>query len=316
MSFKFKIKYILNFNSILILILIFSGCKKNNQPKEDSIVKAYRLIDQQRTNEAIDLLESDLKTDPNNNEMKFVLASAYAHKAGIKIQKLVPIITQLEKFRGFKNKKANVKKEFDYNQLDQNKKNIVNKENSISSSTQINSSGEKQINKLAITASNFFGRMSSILETYAAIPSVSTYQVEFIKHAISLINSIGTQVNQEQALYRALLEVILFKYLMDEIVTDETIDTSIIENQRCIINQDKLNESITLLGNLVIDINKDMALANPKHAEHLVKMNKDINQQITQFPTSLNSMDNASASIMKRMAIENGLGKLIKCTEI
>jgi hypothetical protein len=83
---------------ILMLVCIAScfGCgKKTNKNEQDEVVlKSYRLIDSDRADEAIELLENHLSKDSTNNTYKSVLASAYAHKGGVKIQKFIPIVNQ------------------------------------------------------------------------------------------------------------------------------------------------------------------------------------------------------------------------------
>lgn len=285
------------FKALLLLgLCTFIGCKKKNyQPKEDTVVKAYRLIDEQRTSEAIDLLEEELKKDSstNNSEIKFVLASAYAHKAGIKIQVLVPAVTQLYKFQNATKKKKSVQKQ---------------------------ATSGKPVNKIAVTVSAMFNQISATLETYAAIPVVTETQVDFLKHAIDLIHSIEAPINQEQALYRAVLEIILFKYTMEEslLTAPTSIDFAIVEDKNCVINIKKLNESIVPLAKLLIDIFNDMALANPKHSESLIKSSAEINAYLTDLAlasSTINVMDDFSASFIKRSAFELGLGKMIKCNE-
>lgn len=285
------------FKALLLLgLCVFMGCKKKpKQPKEDTVVKAYRLIDEQRTSEAIDLLEEELKKDSSihNNEIKFVLASAYAHNAGIKIQVLVPAVTQLYKFQNATKKKKLAQ--------------------------QYSASG-KPVNKIAVTVSAMFNQISATLETYAAIPGVTEAQVDFLKHAIELINSIEAPVTQEQALYRAVLKIILFKYMMEEslLTAPASIDVAIVEDKNCVINIKKLNESLVPLGKLLITIFNDMAIANPRHSESLTKTSTEINTQLAEMALASNTfsvMDEFSASLIKRSALELGLGKMIKCQE-
>lgn len=282
---------------LLLGLFAFIGCKKkSHQPEEDVIVKAYRLIDEQRTSEAIDLLEEELKKDSinNNGEIKFVLASAYAHKAGIKIQVLVPAITQLYKFQNATKKKKAVQ-----NQA---------------------LTPHKQVNKIAVTVSAIFNQISATLETYSAIPVVTETQVDFLKHAIDLIHSIAEPINQEQALYRAVLEIIFFKYMMEEslLTAPTNIDFAIVEDKNCVINMKKLNQSIVPLGKLLINILNDMALANPKHSESLTKSSSEISAYLTELALDsdmISVMDDFSSSFIKRSAFELGLGKIIKCNE-
>lgn len=294
---------------ILLSVCSFVTCKKkSNPPKEEVVVKAYRLIDEQRTSEAIDLLEEELKigSTANIREIKFVLASAYAHKAGIKIQVLVPAVTQLYKLQNASKKKKSIQ-----NQATTATNAYVNPNENLS---------RKPVNKIAVTLSAIFNQISATLETYAAIPTVNETQIDFLKHSIELIYSIGEPLTQEQALYRAVLEIILFKHIIEEglLTASANIDFEIIEDKNCVINVKKLNDSIVPLAHLLIDIFNDMVLANPKHAESLTKSSAEITNYLTELTLAsgtINVMDDVTSSFLKRSAFELGLGKMIKCNE-
>jgi hypothetical protein len=283
---------------LIIAVMVFlPGCKKNQHHTEEVTVKAYRLIDEQRTSEAIDLLEDVLKRNFKNNDVKFVLASAYAHKAGIKIQKLVPTITQLYKFKNFNKKINKVNKKPNLNVQDD-------------TTTKSNSEVE-------ISASVFLNKMAAVLDTFDAIPSVNNQQVEFLMHAIDLITSIGSQMTQEQALYKAILEVILFKYIIQEsTMPPDNFEASIIDDKNCSISIKKLNESLVPLGKLLIETFTDMGLANPSQSNSMNKMSQEIKLHIFEFETiasTVGTLEELSSSYLKRSVIDFGFGKIIKC---
>lgn len=187
----------MSFNKILKVTLTFSlmaaallGCgTKNDTQQSEPVLKAYRLIDEQRTDEAIELLESSLVQEPANSEYKVVLASAYAHKAGIKIQKLVPVIIQSDKL-----KRMNVQiPEIGHNQQP-----------------------NKAVNAGALNIALLLNRFAGFFETYASVPIVTPDQATYLTHAIYLLNDVGAQIKQEDVLYRAVLEVVLFKHILTE----------------------------------------------------------------------------------------------------
>ena len=286
-----KFKKILKVTLILSLaVSTLFGCgAKNESQQNDTVLKAYRLIDEQRTDEAIELLETSLTQNPSNSEYKAVLASAYAHKAGIKIQKLVPAINQ----------SGNLKK-------------MNDKLPEIGS----NKSTTDKVNDGALSIAMLLTRFAGFFEAYASVPVVTKDQATYLTHAIYLLNDIGSQMKQEDVLYRAVLEVVLFKHILAEELIGEFVSPQTKDEQTCRIDLGNVNDTIVKLGKLMIDIYNDIGFANPKQAGDMKKMAEQTSDSVTNITiatTTVTVLDEAATIFLRQAAIQNGFGKIIKC---
>ncbi len=277
----------------LVLSLAFSalfGCgTKSESQQNDNVLKAYRLIDEQRTDEAIELLETSLTQDPSNTEYKKVLASAYAHKAGIKIQKLVPALNQSDKLKKLNDKLPEL------------------------ASSQ---STTEKVNAGALNIALLLTRFAGFFEAYASVPMVDNSQAAYLTHAIYLLNDIGSQIKQEDVLYRAVLEIVLFKHILSDGLIGEFIAPKTKDEQTCRIDLGNVNDTIVRLGKLMIDVYNDIGFANPKQAGDMKKMaeqTSDSISNITIATTTVTVLDEAATLFLKQAALQNGFGKIIKC---
>lgn len=277
--------------AFIFLALVFSGCgsQKNEGVRNDTVLDAYRLIDDQRSDEAIQLLETSLAQDPSKSEYKVVLASAYAHKAGIKIQKLVPLLTQSDK----------IKKLGEPN---------LNSPTAATTSQRVNASAQN-IAKLLSKFSGFF-------EAYALIPQVSKDQATYLTHAVYLLNDIGSALKPEDVLYRAVLETVLLKYELAEGFIGELIEPETHGDKTCRLNLGNINDSVIRMGKLLIDICNDIGFVKPKEASDMKKIADQVSESVTNITmatTAVTVADEAANIFLKEAALQNGFGKIIKC---
>lgn len=288
MLFKEK-KYRFALALIAFISLMSFGCDKQDRHNEDSVLRAYQLIDEQRTDEAIELLETELNKNPNSNEYKSVLASAYAHKAGIKIQKLVPVINQADCLNKLKEKSSEVDKKESFS---------------------------NRLNKMAIDASSLFVKLSNVMEAYASVPVLTADQATYLRHAIYLLTSIGKGLTQDDVLYRAVLEIILFKYILSENLIGEFTESVVVDEAKCRIDIGNLNETLINLGKLLIDIYNDLGFVDPKRADDMRKLSEETSDTVSNLTiatTTIAVLDEASTMFLKQAIIQQGFGKIIKC---
>ena len=273
----------------LFLSVLVLGCAKKEDKKEDTVLKAYRLIDEQRTDEAIELLESAIAKEPSNTQYKAVLASAYAHKGGIKVQKLVPIINHSEKLKKLSEKLPEVNKSESHSQ---------------------------RVNQTALNLAALLLRFSGFLEAYASVPLVTKDQATYLRHAIYILNDLGDKVRQEDVLYRAILEIVLLKHILAENFIGEFMEPATKEEVTCRIDLGHVNDTAITLGKLLIDIFNDIGFSNPKQSEQMKRMANETSETIsnlTIFFTSATVVDEASNIFIRQAAIQNGFGKIIRC---
>lgn len=273
---------------IILAAFFFVGCApEKKQQNESTSVKAYRLIDEQRTDEAIQLLETSLREEPDNQDYKIILASAYAHKAGFGVQKLIPLMSRA---KSFKQDDALFLKIIEELKKDEK---------------------PAQIMQLA----RLFNQMSEFAKIYNAIPSTeSVYEVAYLEQAIDILNKVGKDLKPEDALYRGVLEILLLKHILSEKLIGQ-INTEI-KLENCQVDLSTANLSIIRLGKLLIDIYYDIGIANPSQAikmKTLAESTAVIVSDLTLAITTVTAIDEAASVFLKQNAIENGFGKLVKC---
>ncbi len=267
------------------------GCQaKNTDHNVDPRLEAYRLIDEQRTDEAIELLETELQNDENNNELKVALASAYAHKGGIKIQKLVPIVSSIDK---------------------------INKDRSAPIDTQKQKNLTEKTHASLINASLLLSQFSRFVEVYVAIPVADRNQADYIRHAILLFNEIESKnLKQEDVLYRLILEIVLLKHILVENFIGEFVPPKSADKKKCRLDLAMINHSIVGMGKLLIDIFNDAGFIRPQTANDMKKLasqTSDAVNDLTIFFTSATVVDDITEAFLSESLIQHGFGKIIKC---
>ncbi|MDZ4678688.1 MAG: hypothetical protein SGI74_14415 [Oligoflexia bacterium] len=273
----------------LLCASMLAGCSKKEDKKQNTVLEAYRLIDEQRTDEAIELLESAITKEPSNTEYKVVLASAYAHKGGIKVQKLVPIINHSEKLKKLGEKLPELNKA---------------------------EAKSQRVNQAALNLSAVLVRFAGFLEAYASVPLATPNQATYIRHAIYILNELGNKVKPEDALYRAVLEIVLLKHILAENFVGEFLEPANKEETTCRIDLGNVNDAAITLGKLLIDILNDIGFSNPDQAEAMKRMANETSETVsnlTIFFTSATVVDEVSNIFVRQAAVQHGFGKIIKC---
>ncbi len=263
-----------------------SGCSKGRPKKTDVVSRAYQMIDAQKPEQAIALLERSLEEDPENRSYKVVLASAYAHKAGFKVQKLVPILKKAQDFQKLQGSTAPV------------------------------GSGPEKIKALALDASSLVNKAGGLSEVFAAIPAVEGPQVADLSHAISLLGELGPEIEPAQAIYKVILEIILFKhYLVANLLGGSPAQTNK-ELESCRIDAEQFIETFQILSQLLLEIYGDLTIAHPSQAATMERLSNETRTSVaTALKTAdgISSLDKNSLMFLKFTIIKAGFGKVVKC---
>ncbi|MBT4760766.1 MAG: hypothetical protein HOO06_03625 [Bdellovibrionaceae bacterium] len=285
---NFKVNVMLMF---LILVVATTSCSDKRTGNTSVVLSSYRLIDSGRTNEAIELLEAELETESSvkvRYDINMALASAYAHKSGINIQSLIPVLKKAETINTLKKTFSDEPK---------------------------NNSTSAEVNMEARRVSYSLIKVSQAFEAYASIPVISVMKSNYIRKAIEILEEPGSSVNPEDALYRALIKIILFKHLLAENLLGEFIQPKNTAEE-CRINLGAVNDDIIELGKVLIDVFNDIGFANGSLAEDMRVLSEKTAEMVSSLTlgtTSLIVIDEASSVFFRRSIIENGFGKIIKC---
>lgn len=279
---------------ILLSIVISFGvvaCAPGGEQESDPILKSYRLIDTQRTDEAIELLEVELSRDPKRDELRIALASAYAHKAGMKIQKFVGIVTQSERL-----------------------------EKLIKSMDERKPPAEKTtaVDEASLRMANVLKRFSVVAEIYAGVPSIESQNVIYLQHAIHLLSE-DKSIPAKNVVYRLILQILLFKHFLNEkwISEPEVINGKKIK--QCSLSAATVNDNIVNLGRLLINIVHDVGYVDPNQAAKMKSLAARIGDEIASASlvlTGVSLLDEAAKISLAETAKAQGFGKMVECDSL
>ena len=278
---------------VWILVLAGTACQGNDSrdKKDDIILTSERLIDEHRTDEAIYLLEGHLVTDSNNPRLRPTLASAYADKAGIQIHVLLPIVSQASEMQAAEDNLKRVLKE-------------------------ISDDNDKRTGISMIQFSALLQSLSSATKMYGSIPSLSKVQSTYLSEAIGILNDIGPTILPQDALYRAILEIIQFKNVLHDEFVGEISPKFDPNNINCRLNQDLIVQNLSDLSRIAIAIVNDIAIANPSQTPQLKTLTEQINNAMIKMKSenlSVTSLNASSNVFLKNAAMEAGFGKILEC---
>ncbi|MGE0632500.1 MAG: tetratricopeptide repeat protein [Pseudobdellovibrionaceae bacterium] len=269
-------------NKILLLsfcaFLALNGCGRLEKKSESPQLKSYKLIDAGRSDEAIVLMERELEANPENRSYRMTLASAYAHKAGFKIQKLLPLIKNGKPLPSWKSiQKANAKK----------------------------SKTELATLKLSWHLRNYL----HFMETYRSIPDIHEDKIGYLRAAIETMQVLEKPY-PEEALYRTVLNVLLLKYqIQNEILGKKK------SQDTCKIDLSFIEDRIKSVGETLIDMMSDMEIVTPKKKKEYSELREDtvevvfnakVTLELMKFNGALSDAD--LASLASRSGYDNLFG--------
>lgn len=288
----------------LSFLLMSCSQKTERDEKSELILTSYRLIDENRTDEAIYLLEESLVETPEDYALNVTLASAYAHKAGFRVQKLVPIFSQVKKIENLKKLR---------------KKKNEERAKEQSEGTDVSGSKirvDKEIkNDFFSSAADLMNYFSSYLSIYSAIPSISSEDAVYLEHSILLLDELQERIAPPDAIYRVVLNTVRLKYLIEtKLVKEFARDNS--AGGTCRVSVGKLSQDIIDISHVLIDIVTDLAFVHPKKEIELLAMRTDISNATSNLTLGLNSLivlDEASRTFLQRSFIQQGFGNILEC---
>lgn len=252
------------------MLAFLLACHKvaNTTPAEDHTAKATTYIDQGDYASAIELLEDTLKYE-DTYEVRLVLASAYAGRAGIKVENYWDYLIGFDAFA--KNKADDAVPDLlpadsIPEKLDENSKTFLNALNE-------NFKDLQRLEKKAVK-----------------VPNITANDRPDIEHARELLKLTHSS---SASLYRSLLAVVLVK---SEIQEGKAIATTWSEMKfdPCVPTAKRLSSLLSKILDLVSDGLNDLGNAYPDDNANYQTMRADIDKgsiQIQQFTSDQNKVD-------------------------
>jgi hypothetical protein len=225
----------------LISTLLFTfGCQKSNDSgSETATLKAYRLIDENRMDESIQLLQDEIQAKENRKEIDdeyysyiSIMASAYAKKAGITMRTLVQSYNQIKTSLARTDELIPKKKSADKNQ-------------------RVIQDIEEQIRN--------YTKLSRILKI---MPVIDDNSLVYLNYAIALLDKIPKPATADH-MYRIILRVVAFTHLISNANINKVLPETSKTEEQCVVHLRKTNEYLLLVSKLYIKILDDLSLAFP-----------------------------------------------------
>jgi len=267
-------------------VLLVTGCGRPPKKAESPLTHAYRLIDANRDDEAIAYLSDLCNSKPGDHDCLVALASAYAHKSGMKVQKFVNVITMSKDLGAL---------EFTFDSSAGKGENTDRADHSLRS------------------AASLLAKLAQIMRVYTAVPTIKNDNIVYLDEAIRIMINLE-HPRQVDALYRAVLRVLRLKHTFAEDVLG--IGTEAKLGADCTLDLSVMSDNLKALGFDLLDILDDLELANPSRAKTLDRDKKEIANDLdsaTHALSSLTEIDEGTRMAFNELFIQQGFGKFLKC---
>jgi len=240
---------------LIYLNLLLLGCshpseKTQRSEKENKILDAKRLIDQNDDERAIRILEEMKTADPGDHDVLVTLASAYAHRGQFKIQKMIGIVSEI-----------------------------------VRNSQKLERDGEKGNDKEneSIPMARLARQLNAFLNVYEKIPLVEVSQNEDLETALLLLHQIPPHLMESaDYLFRGAIRLFTFKFQMGSPI-QESGEWS---QDSCRTGQEKLKQRLMLAGQSLVLVLDDFISAAPKEAETLNESRSRIKESLLKMRDS------------------------------
>ena len=278
------------------LLLVFSlGCSKHDEEaKESTELRAFRLIDSGRTEEAIQLLLPEVNQDPENVDLRMALASAYAHRAEIKVQKLVPLISSAKSFATEVEALKAIQERPD------------------APPDQSNIFGE--VSDAVELWGKYMSTLGSALGFFSSLPSAAGVSALDIREAIYHASYVKPML-PENAVYVAILQIIYLKHTIIDRLIRPSSNHNATAVKNCKLNFDAIGDGAEAVGNQILDLTLTLKDAFPDEGDRYGSLHEQFASVFSDLTYSLNSLslaDELSLTVLKDRFISLGAGKLLE----
>lgn len=236
---------------LLFSLLALVSCQnKADQESEDvQLQRATRNIDKGEYNDAIQSLQT-LKTKSTNPKVVMTLASAYAGRAGIKV----------DQYWGFVVGYESLLPEFADSDKVKSQKYAISSQWIAKIPSEQDRKSAEELNKILV-------QMDGILARIERIPYVAREHREDLHTAVSELSELKTQGS---ALYKAILEVILLKSAIED--TRTIFESLRQKGSNCERSGQELLTWVKYSWQLLTQIFEDVAVAYPSKKESIEKV--------------------------------------------
>jgi hypothetical protein len=261
---------------LLALFSLLTGCdnKEKKHNRNDVLLESYRLIDEDREDEAIGLLDSRIEEfsddSPENLELKnlkVTLASAYAKKAGISIREIGASFSKIKNIADLKTENFQT------------------------------SNATNGVDKNLSQFSNIILDTFKFVNTFSALPKVSQEKMPYLTHAVKILNSTNG-LDYTDRIYSALLKIILVKSMFESPELHSILPYATKENETCVVKTFEFSEYLLRTSRILLSAVKDLEQSYPDKKGQFSAQGK----KITEWTESLVSI-NATSVVLSQFAM-------------
>ncbi|MGH1469030.1 MAG: hypothetical protein ACRBBP_09155 [Bdellovibrionales bacterium] len=274
-----------------LLIAFHVGCSRENNISEidKNLIEVYKLIDSDRSIEAIGYVDSlleDEEKEENIYSLEMAQASAYAKLAGFSFKKLSHVSAALI---GLVNAQTELK---------MNKESLANIEKEKAEIVGLDDSEEKQRRYLKVTDQILEQRaavFSNNVDLYAAyikilmgMPSVQGDDAIFLEQAIYLMDEYGETILPADATFRALLKALKARNRFTEELFRQK------DSETCTLGLTSIYGSLINSREGLDNILEDLTIAQPSSGDEIKALRVQIRngyEALTAFKSLTNLMD-------------------------
>ncbi|MBC7419857.1 MAG: hypothetical protein H7328_03930 [Bdellovibrio sp.] len=236
------------FTALLIIGLVGCG-KSRNQDEEGVQLRAYRLIDDDRVDDAISLLTAEIGNrdeaandgadlSQETTDLRVTLASAYAKKSGIRIYEIANAFQMGKQISNYKIQSTDFDPE---------------------------SNGEK-LNGLSVLLIT----QLKMMQTISIVPKIAQEKTKYLEIAIRILNS-APNLSPADLVYSAILKVILVRTMLESAELKSFMPKVVKENGQCVARFTEFRDHLTRASKVLLSGYEDVAKAMPEKKEEIMK---------------------------------------------
>lgn len=272
-------------------------CSCGAQPKDQSInvktasseeivLQAYKLIDLDRTQEAVHLLEESIKSKSQDYELRTTLASAYAHMAGINIQRLYPMI---------------------------NKVMVASKRSEIIKTPPKILYKEFPLESNLIALAKLTNSVSFLSAVFVAMPQIHVSKRTLLYEALDHFAAVEKSLKRGDLIYRTALRLLIIRGELSDGVKESL---EINAQNKCELKIEKFKSSIVSAQKLAAKSMLDMAAIDKKKAQswlRRIESSTKFVERLTFVSDTAIILDEGLNIFVKQQLFGPMFGKLLEC---
>jgi hypothetical protein len=241
-----------------ISLLLFFGCGgKENHQEESTLLRSYRLIDNDKADDAISLLSDEidqrdnasadgLDTSAETTELRVTLASAYAKKAGITIHEISQSYVLAKKISDIK-----LQNDFENFQTENDRK-------------------ITDISKLLL------GQIK-IAQTLTVIPKVNSENIVYLHQAVKILDS-APNLTTADLVYSSILKIVLVRSMIESDSLKSILPKASDINKDCVADFSNFKNYLLKTTKILLGSFDDLIKALPEKSSDIVKTIADIKE--------------------------------------